>query len=173
MEEMHRGKGLGKGAWSFHALSERKSLSHVWLFATPWNRGPPSMEFSRPRVLEWDAISFSRGSSLPRDRTQVSCIAGRCFTIWATREAPRWKRCIEVKVWGKGHGASMPSLRGLHVFICLCSCVHQPGNSPNRILLTFYEGFIHCKAWLIKSLAIGDWVQSPTPVLFLGVGGWD
>ena len=39
------------------------------------------------RVLEWVAISFSRGSSQPRDRTQVSRTAGRCFTVWATREA--------------------------------------------------------------------------------------
>ena len=39
------------------------------------------------RVLEWGAISFSRGSSWPRDWTQVSCIAGRRFTLWATREA--------------------------------------------------------------------------------------
>ena len=39
------------------------------------------------RVLEWVAISFSRGSSQPRDRTWVSCIADRCFTVWATREA--------------------------------------------------------------------------------------
>ena len=38
------------------------------------------------RVLEWVAISFSRGSSQPRDRTQVSGIAGRCFTVGATRE---------------------------------------------------------------------------------------
>ena len=38
------------------------------------------------RILEWVAISFSRGSSQPRDRTQVSCIVGRRFTIWATRE---------------------------------------------------------------------------------------
>ena len=38
------------------------------------------------RVLEWIAISFSRGSSRPRNRTWVSCIAGRHFTIWATRE---------------------------------------------------------------------------------------
>ena len=41
------------------------------------------------RVLEGVAISFSRGSLKPRDRTQVSCIVGRCFTIWATREAKR------------------------------------------------------------------------------------
>ena len=36
------------------------------------------------RILEWVAISFSRGSSWPRDLTQVSCIAARLFTIWAT-----------------------------------------------------------------------------------------
>ena len=40
------------------------------------------------RVLEWVAISFSRGSSQPRDRTQVSHIRGRRFNLWATREAP-------------------------------------------------------------------------------------
>ena len=39
------------------------------------------------RVLEWVAISFSRGSSRPRNRTQVSHIVGRSFTLWATREA--------------------------------------------------------------------------------------
>ena len=39
------------------------------------------------RILEWVAFPFSRGSSQPRDRTQVSCIAGGFFTSWATREA--------------------------------------------------------------------------------------
>ena len=39
------------------------------------------------RVLAWVAISFYRGSSWPRDQTQVSHIAGRHFTIWATRNA--------------------------------------------------------------------------------------
>ena len=34
------------------------------------------------RVLEWIAISFSRGSSQPRNRIRVSRIAGRCFTVW-------------------------------------------------------------------------------------------
>ena len=37
------------------------------------------------RVLEWVAVSFSRRSSQPRDWTQVSCIVGRRFTVWATR----------------------------------------------------------------------------------------
>ena len=39
------------------------------------------------RILEWVALPFSRGSFQPRDRTQVSGIAGRFFTSWATREA--------------------------------------------------------------------------------------
>ena len=39
------------------------------------------------RILEWVSISFSRGSSQPRDRTQISHIAGRHFNLWATREA--------------------------------------------------------------------------------------
>ena len=39
------------------------------------------------RILEWVAFPFSRGSSQPRDWTQVSHIAGRFFTSWATREA--------------------------------------------------------------------------------------
>ena len=43
------------------------------------------------RVLEWVAIPFSRGSSQPRDRTWLSCIAGRFFTIWAMREVQKRK----------------------------------------------------------------------------------
>ena len=41
------------------------------------------------RILEWVAVPFSRGSSQPRDWTQVSHIAGRFFTSWATRETQR------------------------------------------------------------------------------------
>ena len=39
-----------------------------------------------PRMLQWVAIPFSREPFPPRDRTQVSCIVGRFFTNWATRE---------------------------------------------------------------------------------------
>ena len=41
-----------------------------------------------PRILEWAAYPFSRGSSWPRNWTGVSCIAGRSFTSWATGEVP-------------------------------------------------------------------------------------
>ena len=37
---------------------------------------------SQARILDWVAISFSRGSSWPRDLTHVSLIAGRFFTVW-------------------------------------------------------------------------------------------
>ena len=40
-----------------------------------------------PRILEWVAYPFSSRSSRARDQTRVSCIAGRFFTSWATREA--------------------------------------------------------------------------------------
>ena len=42
------------------------------------------------RIQEWVAFPFSRGSSQPRDWTQVSCIAGRFFTSWATRGFQPW-----------------------------------------------------------------------------------
>ena len=68
-------------------------LSCVWLFVTPWtvaHQAPLSMGILQARILEWAAISFSRGSSQPRDQTQVSHIIGRFFTVWATGEAHMW-----------------------------------------------------------------------------------
>ena len=47
--------------------------------------GSSIREIFQARVLEWVAISFSRRSSRHRDWTQVSCIVGRRFTVWATR----------------------------------------------------------------------------------------
>ena len=61
---------------------------------TPPPRGGPSASsvhgIIQAGILEWVAILFSRGSSWLRDWTQVSCIAGGFFTIWVTRETPRW-----------------------------------------------------------------------------------
>ena len=47
------------------------------------------------RILEWVAVSFSRGSSQTRDQTQVSRIAGGFFTRWATREAPSTEYSVQ------------------------------------------------------------------------------
>ena len=49
----------------------------------PMDCHPPGSsvhEIFQARILEWVAISFSRGSSQPRDRTWVSCTAGKFFT---------------------------------------------------------------------------------------------
>ena len=43
-------------------------------------------EIFQARILEWVAISYSRRSSQPRDWTRVSCIVGRLFIVWATKE---------------------------------------------------------------------------------------
>ena len=56
------------------------------------------------KLLEWVAISFSRGSSQPRDQTWVSHIVGRCFTIWATkrrRAETKRKREFNPEAWVK------------------------------------------------------------------------
>ena len=53
------------------------------------------------RILEWVAISFSRGSSQPRDQTQVSCITGSFFTNWATREKRHFKELAHM-IMGAG-----------------------------------------------------------------------
>ena len=47
------------------------------------------------RILEWVTISFSRGSSRPRDWTWVSCIGGRWFNLWATR----YLLLTKTKIW--------------------------------------------------------------------------
>ena len=57
---------------------------------TPWtvaHKTPLSLGILQARILEWVAMSSSRGSSQDRDQIQVSHIAGGFFTIWATREA--------------------------------------------------------------------------------------
>ena len=68
-----------KWKWSF--------LSHVQLFETLWSRVHGILQ---ARILEWVAFPFSRRSSQPRDRTQVSHIAGRFSASWITREAQEY-----------------------------------------------------------------------------------
>ena len=69
--------------------SEVKLLSCVQLLSDPMDCSLPGSSVHgilKARVQEWGAIFFSRGSSWPRHWTQVVHTAGRCFTVWATRE---------------------------------------------------------------------------------------
>ena len=67
-----------------HSVMSTSSLPHG-LYSSP---GSSVHGIIQAKILEWVAIPFSRGSFWPKDRTQVSCVAGRFFTIRATREVP-------------------------------------------------------------------------------------
>ena len=70
-------------------------------------------------ILEWVSISFSRGSSQPRDRTQASHTVGRRFTVWATRVSGKWNDIVHMLLW-------LDSFTQNHAFdIHACRCLHQ------------------------------------------------
>ena len=75
------------------------------------------MKFSK-QVLEWVAIHFSRGSSWPRGRTQISCIAGKLITVWAIREA-------QLVSAAAAAAAAAKSLQS-----CLTLCDPRDGSAP-------------------------------------------
>ena len=77
--------------WSEVKWSEVKWITQSCpTLCDPMDCSPPGSSVHgilQARILEWVAISFSRGSFWSRHQTQVSCIAGRCFNLWAAREA--------------------------------------------------------------------------------------
>ena len=96
--------------------SEVKSLSRIRIFATPWTVAYQALSMGFSRILEWVAISFPRGSSQPRDQTWVSRIAGRCFTVWATREAQMVCKMDIIPI------VLLGMLGGLNMVICMQVC---------------------------------------------------
>ena len=79
--------------FSFHEFKKSVHAQSCPTFCDPmdWNPlGSSVHAISQARILDWVAISSTRGSSQPRDQTHiscVSCITGRFFTWWAIREA--------------------------------------------------------------------------------------
>ena len=89
----------------------------------PVDHRPPGFSVHgilQAKILEWVAISFSRGSSQPRDQTWVSCVAGRFFTTWDTREpwslveewAGPWRELIARRQVGHSSGPVAARRRG-------------------------------------------------------------
>ena len=79
---------LTKWKWSASVMST---------LCDPMDWSPPGSSVHgifQARMLEWVAISFSGRSSRPRDWTWVSCIAGRLFTVWATKRIHRVKAMV-------------------------------------------------------------------------------
>ena len=96
--------------------------SRVWLFVTPWIvawQAPLSMGILQARNLVGVAIPFFRGFFRSRDGTQVSCIAGRFFTIWATRGGSEsWESLLKYRLLGPTNRVSGSGVRpeNLHLF---------------------------------------------------------
>ena len=76
------------------------------------------------RILEWVAFPFSRRSSQPRDRTQVSHIAGGFFTSWATRESQE-----------------RPSLFSLYNTLCSSSLKHNKNLHFYKFKFSIFKAF--------------------------------
>ena len=67
-------------------------LRCVWLFVTPRNYSLPGSSIYgifQARILEWVAISYSRGSSRPRDPTGISCVS--CIGRWILYNYTTWE----------------------------------------------------------------------------------
>ena len=62
------------------------------------------------KIQEWVAVPFSRGSSHLRDQTLVSHIAGRFFTIWIIRKAPRTLRWVAISFSRRSCQSKDPNL---------------------------------------------------------------
>ena len=95
----------------------------------PMDCSPPGSSVHgilQARILEWVAISFSRGSSQARDRTQVSRIAGRRFNLWATREA---QKKVKVK-----------SLSRVQLFVTPWIAAHQAPLSMGFSMQEYWSG---------------------------------
>ena len=111
---------LGEPAWVTGALQasvltpgrwESKVTQSCLTLCDPTDYSLPGSSIHgilQTRILEPVAISFSRGSSRSRDQTRVSCIAGRFFTITASREAFQNSGKDQFRCLQNNYKASMP-----------------------------------------------------------------
>ena len=94
------------------------------------------------RILEGVAIPFSKGSSQPRDQTQVSCTAGGFFTIWATRHTTRVNSLV---VWSFWSHCSHSKGLGLDL---IYGCGYVTGFFLQETGLSFYSWGSRFENWL-------------------------
>ena len=94
------------------------------------------------RILEWMAISFSRSSSQPSDRTQVSCIVGRCFYHLIQCEEELKSLLMKLKVESEKVGLKLNIQKmkiWSHHFMG-----NRWGNSGNSVRFYFFGLQNHC-----------------------------
>ena len=102
------------------------------------------------RILEWVAISFSRGSSQPRDWARVAHIVSRCFTVWATREVLAW--IWKYRVWWGDPCVHLFFSTHSHV------CPHPPAQvhptSWQSTHLCFFPSPLSCASTALTSITV-------------------
>ena len=117
-------------------------------------------EIPQARILEWVTIPFSRGSSWPRDQTQVSCIAGRFFTIWTILGRPILKKhCGKSAPVPTNRNSGQSSgklrfcdlLRGPGKLILLRNLQHKFGKVEDPAILLHYPIYPSQSTQSIKS----------------------
>ena len=144
-----------KRMWSESQSLEKvvsDSLQHYGLYSL-WNS--PGQNTGVGRV----AFPFSRGSSQPRDRTQVSCIAGRFFIVWPSREA----LMISSNPRVFGPWIQLGSVMSDHkLFIWSISWVYYHHFHPKVCWWTWYLCFLNLKIGFIflKQQCYPKWVLS-------------
>ena len=125
-----------------YTMKESEVAQSCPTLCDPVDCSPPGSSIHgilQARILEWVAISFSRGSSWPRDQTWVSHIAGRCFNLWATME------------W---HGVAAKEDRRRD------ATDNEKHVSQNMFLSCYFKGgFLQRKSWefIINWSSLGSW----------------
>ena len=149
------------------ACAHAPSLSRVWLSVTPRDCSPPGSSvcgISQARILEWRAISSSRGSSCPRDLTCVSWTGRWILYHWATWEAP-----IYAYFWTVferfSHTSSHLTLHRILCSWCYCLSLYLCGHwgpEPCDDFPSCVSGKTTFQRWVF--LSVGLVVSPPSPL---------
>ena len=152
------GKVENSGEWAINWTNELYicvcvlfTKSYLTL-CDPMNCSPPGSSvhgISKARILEWVAIRFSRGSFWPRYWTQVSCIAGRFFTNWATREAQSVLLLFSHSVVSDSCDPMDCSTPGFPVLLCLLGIAQT---QPIESMLPYNHFILCCPLLLLPSV---------------------
>ena len=134
--EWHR-----KWKWSRSGMSDSLRPRGPTRLLCPWD--------SPGKILEWVVISFSRGSSQPRDWTQVSHTAGRGFNLWATREAKNKFCCIREE--GKKDSFSY--------WICELNELKEAGGHHKKEIVSWSAEKIHLWDFPLGSIIWEWWIS--------------
>ena len=150
-----------------HTLMGRSEVKVTQLCPILWD----SMDYTvhgilQARILEWAAFPFSRGSSQPSDQTQMSRIAGKFFTSWATREVPWNQRAWLHPILDSSLNSSMAQFCSVFRFFflilffnwriialqnCVSFCQTSAWISMAQFVDSVFSGTVSSHDWLVHT----------------------